>query len=233
MPEQALAGSPRRPDRRPGAVVVGAGALSARQRAALVLRYYEDLPDHQIAALLGCREASVRTLASRGLAVLRQLAVPAAIGEEESAVSGIEDIVRQVMASHDQEAPGAPDLLRALRLRRGLPGAREVVWPVRAPRRRRRGTCVVAASLAIGAAFHGHPPAGPGPAARSHPSLAALRPAALRPAALDQVPRYFAALALTTPVQVIGVEAVVVRSTLTGRVPATSPRPGPTGSSPG
>ena len=59
------------------------GALSPRQRATLVLRYYEDLPDHQIAALLGCREASVRSLASRGLAVLRQLAVPAGIGEED------------------------------------------------------------------------------------------------------------------------------------------------------
>ncbi len=59
------------------------GALSARQRAALVLRYYEDLPDHQIAALLGCREATVRSLASRGLAVLRQLAVPAGIGEDD------------------------------------------------------------------------------------------------------------------------------------------------------
>src|SRR5215469_2071946 len=59
------------------------GTLSPRQRAALVLRYYEDLPDHQIAALLGCREASVRSLASRGLAVLRQLAVPAGIGEDD------------------------------------------------------------------------------------------------------------------------------------------------------
>mgnify|MGYP000031045670 CR=1 FL=1 len=37
----------------------------------------------QIAALLGCREASVRSLASRGLAVLRQLAVPAGIGEDD------------------------------------------------------------------------------------------------------------------------------------------------------
>ncbi|HEV2451911.1 MAG TPA: sigma-70 family RNA polymerase sigma factor [Streptosporangiaceae bacterium] len=59
------------------------GTLSPRQRAALVLRYYEDLPDHQIAALLGCREASVRSLASRGLAILRQEIVSAAIGEED------------------------------------------------------------------------------------------------------------------------------------------------------
>jgi RNA polymerase sigma-70 factor (sigma-E family) len=58
-------------------------ALSARQRAALVLRYYEDLPDQQIAALLGCREASVRSLASRGLAVLRQRVMPVSIAEED------------------------------------------------------------------------------------------------------------------------------------------------------
>ena len=89
-------------------------------------------------------------------------------------------------------------------------------------------TCVVAASLAIGAAFHGHArPAGPGPAAQSHPSPAPLRPAALRPAALRQVPRYFAALTLTAPVQVMGGEAVVVRSTLTGHVLATVTPPRP------
>jgi len=58
------------------------GELSARQRAVLVLRYYEGLPDREIAALLGCREASVRSLASRGLAAMRQLATPAAVAEE-------------------------------------------------------------------------------------------------------------------------------------------------------
>jgi RNA polymerase sigma-70 factor (sigma-E family) len=45
--------------------------LPARQRAVLVLRYLEDLPDDQIAAVLGCQPATVRSLASRGLATLR------------------------------------------------------------------------------------------------------------------------------------------------------------------
>jgi RNA polymerase sigma-70 factor (sigma-E family) len=58
------------------------GELSARQRAVLVLRYYEGLPDAEIAALLGCREASVRSLASRGLAVMRRLAIPVGVAEE-------------------------------------------------------------------------------------------------------------------------------------------------------
>jgi RNA polymerase sigma-70 factor (sigma-E family) len=47
--------------------------LPARQRAVLVLRYFEDLPDPAIAALLACRPGTVRSLASRGLAALRPL----------------------------------------------------------------------------------------------------------------------------------------------------------------
>jgi len=50
--------------------------LSSRQRAVLVLRYYEGLTDDEIAAVLGCRGGSVRSLASRGLAALRQFAKP-------------------------------------------------------------------------------------------------------------------------------------------------------------
>jgi RNA polymerase sigma-70 factor (sigma-E family) len=46
-------------------------ALPERQRCAIVLRYYEDLPDAEIADLLRCRPGTVRSLISRGLAVLR------------------------------------------------------------------------------------------------------------------------------------------------------------------
>jgi hypothetical protein len=144
-------------------------------------------------------------------------------------VSGIEDIVRQVMASHDQEAPGAPDLLRALKAAPAPPSWRGKWSGLLVPLAAAAAvTCVVAASLAIGAAFHGHArPARPAPATQSHPSPAALRQGALRPPALDQVPRYFAALTLTAPVQVMGGEAVVVRSTLTGQVLATVTPPRP------
>jgi RNA polymerase sigma-70 factor (sigma-E family) len=45
--------------------------LPARQRAALVLRYFSDLPDDEIAASLECRVGTVRSLISRGLATLR------------------------------------------------------------------------------------------------------------------------------------------------------------------
>jgi RNA polymerase sigma-70 factor (sigma-E family) len=47
------------------------GRLPARQRAAVVLRYYEGLPDAEIGEVMGCREATVRGHVSRGLASLR------------------------------------------------------------------------------------------------------------------------------------------------------------------
>ena len=45
--------------------------LPDRQRAAVVLRYFHDLPDDEIAATLGCRLGTVRSLISRGLSALR------------------------------------------------------------------------------------------------------------------------------------------------------------------
>jgi RNA polymerase sigma-70 factor (sigma-E family) len=46
--------------------------LPERQRAVLVLRYYEDLDDLVIAEILGCSTSTVRTHAMRALAVMRQ-----------------------------------------------------------------------------------------------------------------------------------------------------------------
>jgi RNA polymerase sigma factor (sigma-70 family) len=45
--------------------------LPRRQRAVLVLRYYEDRRDAEIAELLGCTVGTVRGYASRALAALR------------------------------------------------------------------------------------------------------------------------------------------------------------------
>lgn len=55
------------------------GALPDRQRVALVLRYFDDLADTQIAEVLGCREATVRSLISRALAALRRHLAAASI----------------------------------------------------------------------------------------------------------------------------------------------------------
>jgi RNA polymerase sigma-70 factor (sigma-E family) len=51
-------------------------SLPRKQRVVLVLRFYEDLPDPEIAEVLGCRPTTVRVHASRGLARLRQLLQP-------------------------------------------------------------------------------------------------------------------------------------------------------------
>lgn len=50
--------------------------LPYRQQAALVLRFYEDRDDHEIAELLGCRPATVRSLVYRGLRSLREVIEP-------------------------------------------------------------------------------------------------------------------------------------------------------------
>lgn len=46
-------------------------ALPPRQRAVVVLRYYEDLSERQIADALGCRPGTVKSQASAALATLR------------------------------------------------------------------------------------------------------------------------------------------------------------------
>jgi RNA polymerase sigma-70 factor (sigma-E family) len=48
-------------------------ALPTRQRAALVLRYYEQCTESEIAAALGCRPGTVKSLLSRGVAALRKV----------------------------------------------------------------------------------------------------------------------------------------------------------------
>lgn len=46
--------------------------LPDRPRIVLVLRYFNDLPDGQIAEILACPDSTVRSLAARGLAALRR-----------------------------------------------------------------------------------------------------------------------------------------------------------------
>jgi len=45
--------------------------LPSRQRAAIVLKYYEQRTENEIAAILGCRPGTVGSLVSRGLTSLR------------------------------------------------------------------------------------------------------------------------------------------------------------------
>ena len=50
------------------------GQLPPRQRAVIVLRYWEQRSETETAALLGCSEGTVKSAAARGLQHLRELA---------------------------------------------------------------------------------------------------------------------------------------------------------------
>jgi RNA polymerase sigma-70 factor (sigma-E family) len=54
--------------------------LPRQQRAALVLRYYEDLPDVEIADMLGCTVGTARGYISKALARLRESADRLSLG---------------------------------------------------------------------------------------------------------------------------------------------------------
>ncbi|MET9735797.1 SigE family RNA polymerase sigma factor [Streptomyces sp. NPDC006458] len=60
------------------------GRLTARQRAVLVLRYFEDLPEAEVARLLGCSVGTVRSTTHRSLARLRAVAPELAALEDRA-----------------------------------------------------------------------------------------------------------------------------------------------------
>ena len=55
------------------AVLVALGRIARRQRACLVLRYYLDLPESEVAGVLGISQGSVKTHTSPGLAAMANL----------------------------------------------------------------------------------------------------------------------------------------------------------------
>ncbi len=61
--------------------------LSPRQRAVMVLRYYEDLSEAQIADILGCSPGSVKSHASRALAVMRAISTSIPTDSESAALA--------------------------------------------------------------------------------------------------------------------------------------------------
>jgi RNA polymerase sigma-70 factor (sigma-E family) len=63
------------------AVWTAVSALPPRQRAVIVLRYYEDLSEEQIADVLGCSRGTVKSQASAALTSLRRDAAGLSIGD--------------------------------------------------------------------------------------------------------------------------------------------------------
>jgi RNA polymerase sigma-70 factor (sigma-E family) len=59
-------------------LVQALGGLPARQRAVLVLRYFADLPEAEVASILDCSLGTVKSSTSRGLQRLRRTLDPAA-----------------------------------------------------------------------------------------------------------------------------------------------------------
>src|SRR5262245_43565830 len=70
LPEAPLADPAALADQRSD-LMTALRALPPRQHAVIVLRYWADLSDAQVAALLGCSEGTVRSQAWRALAKLR------------------------------------------------------------------------------------------------------------------------------------------------------------------
>ena len=64
------------------AVVAALHRLPRRQRAVVVLRYYCDLPEREVAEALGCSEGTVKSQAAKGLAALRSSGLATTIHEE-------------------------------------------------------------------------------------------------------------------------------------------------------
>jgi RNA polymerase sigma-70 factor (sigma-E family) len=56
-------------------------ALPDRQRAVIVLRYYEDLSEAQIAEVLGCAPGTVKSQSSAAITALRRAVAAAGLGE--------------------------------------------------------------------------------------------------------------------------------------------------------
>lgn len=85
-------------------LVSALGVLPPRQRAVLVLRYFADLPEAEIADTLGCSLGTVKSTVSRGLARLEQELRPPAAG-----------VVAQPAAGAVQPAAQAaqPDTMRS------------------------------------------------------------------------------------------------------------------------
>ncbi|MET8446831.1 SigE family RNA polymerase sigma factor [Streptomyces sp. NPDC005209] len=73
LPDTAVAGDVSAVVAERSRLEAALGQLPAKQRVAVVLRYYQDLPEGQVAEALGCPLGTARSHTARGVARLRQL----------------------------------------------------------------------------------------------------------------------------------------------------------------
>ncbi|SNT56865.1 RNA polymerase sigma-70 factor, sigma-E family [Asanoa hainanensis] len=87
VPERASVGDPTATVDLHLALRQALARLAPRHRAVLVLRYFEDRPDAEIAEILGCAESTVRSQAARAIARLRVLAPELTTSDTKQEVS--------------------------------------------------------------------------------------------------------------------------------------------------
>ncbi|MET7695704.1 SigE family RNA polymerase sigma factor [Streptomyces sp. NPDC005483] len=73
LPETAMAGDVSTDVAERSRLEAALAQLPPKQRVAVVLRYYQDLPEGQVAEVLGCPVGTARSHAARGVARLRLL----------------------------------------------------------------------------------------------------------------------------------------------------------------
>ena len=81
--------------------------LPARQRTVLVMRFYADASDDDIAAALGCRRGTVRSLASRALAALRQ-DQSLSVAEGDCAMTDLDEALRAMLRERATDITAVP-----------------------------------------------------------------------------------------------------------------------------
>jgi RNA polymerase sigma-70 factor (sigma-E family) len=84
VPADGRSHVPHEPIAERSALMAALAELPARQRAVVVLRYWEDLSEREVAAVLGCSIGTVKSQASKGLTRLRNSAV---LGDRDSVLA--------------------------------------------------------------------------------------------------------------------------------------------------